>query len=28
VSTVSTCGTRLLQPGLDTGTVEPAIRAI
>ena len=28
VSTVSTCGTRLLQPGVDTGTVEPAIRAI
>ncbi len=28
VSTVSTCGTRLLQPGLDTGVVEPAIRAI
>lgn len=28
VSTVSTCGTRLLQPGMDTGTVEPAIRAI
>lgn len=28
VGTVSTCGTRLLQPGKDTGSVEPAIRAI
>ena len=28
ISAVSTCGTRLLQPGLDTGTVEPAYRAI
>ena len=25
---VSTCGSRLLQPGMDTGTVEPAYRAI
>ena len=28
VGTVSTCGARLLQPGKDTGTVEPAFRAI
>jgi acetamidase/formamidase len=28
VSTVSTCGTRLLQAGKDSGTVEPTIRAI
>ena len=28
ISAVSTCGARLLQPGLDTGTVEPAYRAI
>jgi proline-specific peptidase len=28
IGTVSTCGTRLLQPGLDSGTIEPAIRAI
>jgi acetamidase/formamidase len=28
VSTVSTCGTRLLLPGKDSGRVEPAIRAI
>lgn len=28
MGTVSTCGTRLLQPGLDSGTIEPAIRAI
>ena len=28
VGTVSTCGTRLLRPGTDTGVIEPAIRAI
>ncbi len=28
IGTVSTCGTRLLQPGLDSGTIEPTIRAI
>ena len=28
VGAVSTCGARLLQPGLDTGTIEPAYRAI
>lgn len=28
VGTVSTCGTRLLQPGKDSGRIEPAIRAI
>ena len=28
VGTVSTCGTRLLQPGADSGAIEPAIRAI
>ncbi len=28
IGTVSTCGTRLLQPGLDSGSIEPAIRAI
>ena len=28
ISAVSTCGTRLLQPGMDSGTVEPAYRAI
>lgn len=28
VGSVSTCGTRLLQPGLDSGRIEPAIRAI
>jgi len=28
ISAVSTCGTRLLQPGKDTGSVEPAYRAI
>ena len=28
VGAVSTCGSRLLQPGLDTGTVEPAYRGI
>lgn len=28
VGAVSTCGARLLQPGKDTGTVEPAYRAI
>jgi acetamidase/formamidase len=28
VGTVSTCGTRLLQPGRDSGRIEPAIRAI
>lgn len=28
LSAVSTCGTRLLQPGKDTGTVEPAYREI
>ncbi|MGV3709807.1 MAG: acetamidase/formamidase family protein [Gemmatimonas sp.] len=28
VGTVSTCGARLLQPGKDTGTVEPAFRQI
>ncbi len=28
VGTVSTCGTRLLQPGKDSGQIEPAIRAI
>ncbi len=28
IGTVSTCGTRLLQPGADSGTIEPAIRAI
>ena len=28
ISAVSTCGARLLQPGVDTGTVEPAYRAI
>ncbi|MCC6241853.1 MAG: acetamidase/formamidase family protein [Gemmatimonadaceae bacterium] len=28
LSAVSTCGARLLQPGVDTGTVEPAYRAI
>jgi acetamidase/formamidase len=28
IGTVSTCGTRLLQPGTDSGTIEPAIRAI
>lgn len=28
VGTVSTCGARLLQPGKDTGTVEPAYRGI
>jgi acetamidase/formamidase len=28
IGAVSTCGTRLLQPGLDSGTIEPAIRAI
>ena len=28
VGAVSTCGTRLLQPGVDTGTIEPAYRAI
>ncbi|MDB4886954.1 MAG: Acetamidase/Formamidase [Gemmatimonadetes bacterium] len=28
VGAVSTCGARLLQPGLDSGTIEPAYRAI
>ena len=28
IAAVSTCGARLLQPGVDTGTVEPAYRAI
>lgn len=28
IGTVSTCGTRLLQPGRDSGSIEPAIRAI
>ncbi len=28
VGAVSTCGPRLLQPGVDTGTVEPSYRAI
>ena len=28
VGAVSTCGARLLQPGVDTGTIEPAYRAI
>lgn len=28
VGAVSTCGARLLQPGADTGTIEPAYRAI
>ena len=28
IGTVSTCGTRLLQPGADSGTIEPAIRGI
>ncbi len=28
IGAVSTCGARLLQPGVDTGTVEPAYRAI
>jgi acetamidase/formamidase len=28
VGAVSTCGTRLLQPGADSGRIEPAIRAI
>lgn len=28
VGSVSTCGVRLLQPGRDSGTIEPAIRAI
>jgi acetamidase/formamidase len=28
VGAVSTCGTRLLQPGADSGTIEPAYRAI
>jgi acetamidase/formamidase len=28
LSAVSTCGTRLLQPGMDSGTVEPTYRAI
>ena len=28
IGTVSTCGTRLLQPGRDSGFIEPAIRAI
>jgi acetamidase/formamidase len=28
IAAVSTCGARLLQPGKDTGTVEPAYRAI
>ncbi len=28
ISAVSTCGARLLQPSVDTGTVEPAYRAI
>ncbi len=28
VGAVSTCGDRLLQPGVDTGTIEPAYRAI
>ena len=28
VGAVSTCGTRLLQPGADSGSIEPAIRAI
>ncbi len=28
ISAVSTCGARLLQPGMDSGTVEPAYRAI
>ena len=28
VGAVSTCGARLLQPGVDTGTIEPTYRAI
>src|SRR3569832_2305615 len=28
VGAVSTCGARLLQPGLDAGTIEPRYRAI
>jgi acetamidase/formamidase len=28
IGSVSTCGTRLLQPGRDSGVIEPAIRAI
>src|SRR5256885_488735 len=28
VGAVSTCGARLLRPGVDTGTIEPAYRAI
>src|SRR5665647_931335 len=28
VGAVSTCGARLLQPGVDTGTIEPSYRSI